>query len=178
VDPHANRSGAQDYRAFADRRDVAVFETEPLERDLTVVGAMQADLHISVDAPDTDVWVKVYDVAPDGTAFNLMSPGLDVVRASYRGGTPKRELLKPNQVVSLRLADLLTANTFRSGHRIRVVVMTSFTPHFSRNPHTGELESVSAKNRDAGVTIHHSERYPFRMILPVLPASLMLSADR
>jgi predicted acyl esterase len=179
VDPHANRSGAQDYRAFAERRDMAVFETAPLERDLTVVGAMRAELSISADAADTDIWVKVYDVAPDGTAFNLMSPGLDVVRASYRDATLKRELLKPGQVVPIRLSDLLTANTFKKGHRVRVVVMTSFTPHFSRSLHTSELETVSAKGggRDAGVRIHHSARYPFRLILPVLPSSSMLSGS-
>jgi hypothetical protein len=178
VDPHANRSGAQDYRALAERRDVAVFETAPLERDLSVVGAMQAELSIAADAIDTDIWVKVYDVAPDGTAFNLMSPGLDVIRASYRNATPKREVLKPNEIVSLRLGDLLTANTFQRGHRIRVIVMTSFTPHFSRSLHTRELESVSAQPRDAGVRIYHSERYPFRLILPVLGSSSMLSADK
>jgi uncharacterized protein len=178
VDPHAARSGAQDYRALADRKDVAVFETPPLAGDLTVIGAMRAELSISADAPDTDIWVKVYDVAPDGTAFNLMSPGLDVIRASYRNASAKRELIKPKQVVSLRLGDLLTANTFKQGHRIRVIVLTAFMPHFSRNLHTGELESVTAKGRDAGVTIHHSERYPFRLILPVLPSSSMLSADR
>ena len=178
VDPHALRSGAQDYRAFADRRDVAVFETPPLERDVTVVGAITAELFVSVDAPDTDIWVKVYDVAPDGTAFNLMSPGLDVVRASYRNAKAKRELLKPKQVYAIRLGDLMTANTFKQGHRIRAVVMTSFMPHFSRSLHTRELETTSARSSDAGITIHHSAKYPFRLILPVLPSATMFSGDK
>jgi predicted acyl esterase len=72
----------------------------------------------------------------------------------------------------------LTANTFKEGHRIRVVVMTSFMPHFSRSLHTRELETASAKAQDAGITIHHSARYPFRLIVPVLPPSSMLSTDR
>ena len=56
---------------------------------------MTAEIYILSDQPDTDLWVKLLDVAPDGTAFSLMSTGLDVIRASYRHRTPERELLTP-----------------------------------------------------------------------------------
>jgi predicted acyl esterase len=177
VDPHAERNGAQDYRVLAERMNVVIFETPPLERDVTVVGAMNAELHVSVDAPDTDIWVKVYDVAPNGTALNLMSPGLDVLRASYRNGKAARELLQPGRVYQLALRDLLTANTFKQGNRIRVAVMTTFYPHFSRNTHTGKLEAASGESQVARVTIHHSAKYPARLILPVLPMRAMLSSE-
>ncbi len=178
VDAYADRYGAHDYAAIAKRGDVVVFETPPFDSARTIVGATTAELHVSSDAPDTDLWVKLYDVAPDGTAFNLMSSGLDVVRASYRNATAKRELLEPGKVYQVRLPDLFTANTFKPGHRLRVVVMTSFYPHFSQNLHTGELETTSARSRPARVTIHHSRQYPARLILPVLRDPSMLSADR
>jgi predicted acyl esterase len=171
VDTYADRAGGHDYRAIADRSDVVIFESQPLARDKTVVGAMRAEIFVSSDAPDTDIWVKIYDVAPDGTAFNLMSSGLDVLRASYRKAQPDRELLQPGRVYQLDLADLLTANTFRKGHRIRVAIMTSFAPNFSRNLHTGQLETEAMKGRTARVTVHHDARYPSRVILPTLPAS-------
>jgi len=169
TDPFADRYGAHDYRALATRTDVVVFETPPLERDLTVVGAMQAEIRISSDGPDTDIWVKVHDVAPDGTAWNLMSPGLDVQRASYRNARATRELLKPGEVYALRFNDLFTGNTFKAGHRVRVIVTTTFFPHFSRNLHSGELEASSDRSRTARITVHHSARHPARLILPVLP---------
>jgi predicted acyl esterase len=112
--------------------------------------------------------VKVYDVAPDGTAFNLMSPGLDVLRASYRDGGPTRKLLQPGQVYLLRLPDLLTANRFLKGHRIRVALMASFDPHMSRNLHTGALEFEQAEARKARITVHTGGRHASRLILPVL----------
>jgi uncharacterized protein len=171
-------TGAHDYRALVNRSDVVVFETAPLDRDVTVVGAMRAELWISADVPDVDVWVKVYDVAPDGTALNLMSPGLDVIRASYRYGRSTRDFLVSGRPYQLRLNDLLTANTFPRGHRIRVVVTPSFFPGFSRNLHTGELESVSSSTRWAHITVHHDAIYPVRLILPVLPAAVMLSAPQ
>jgi putative CocE/NonD family hydrolase len=175
VDPYADRSGAHDYRALAARPDVLMFETPPLESDIEVIGAMEAIIHVSTDARDTDLWVKVMDVGPDGTTYNLMSPGLDVVRASYRDSTA-RSLLASGRVYALRLSNLLTANTFKKGHRIRVYLSTTFFPHFSRNLHTGELETVSARMRTARVTVHHDARYPSMIILPVATPHERLSS--
>jgi hypothetical protein len=169
-------TGAHDYRALADRSDVVVFETPPLEQDLTVVGAMKADFYMSTDARDVDMWVLVFDVAPDGTAYNLMSPGLDVVRVSYRNEQKARELLVPGRIYRLALGNLLTGNTFLAGHRIRVIVAPSFFPDFSRNLQTGLLEYSSSTSRVAKISIYHDTGHPFRLILPVLPAGLMLNA--
>lgn len=169
TDPYADRSGAHDYRELASRPDVLTFETPPLENDTEVIGTIEALVHVSTDGRDLDLWVKVMDVAPDGTTYNLMSPGLDVIRASYRD-TTARSLLAPGRVYPLRLDNLLTANTFKKGHRIRVYLSTTFFPHFSRNLQTGELETTSARSRSARVTVHHDARYPSRIILPVLPS--------
>ncbi|HVE80159.1 MAG TPA: CocE/NonD family hydrolase [Gemmatimonadaceae bacterium] len=170
TDPYAERAGAHDYRALAARPDVLTFETEPLAEDVEVVGAMTAEVHLAADAPDTDLWVRVLDVAPDGTAYNLMSPGLDVVRASYRGGSGGPPApLEAGRVYRLVLPDLLTANRFRRGHRVRVHLMTAFAPHFSRNLHTGASERDTRAARAARVVVRHDARYPSRVILPVVP---------
>jgi uncharacterized protein len=170
TDPYPERSGAHDYRGLVLRPDVLTFETPPLQADLEVIGAMTAEIFVSADASDTDLWVKVFDVEPDGTTWNLMSPGLDVVRASYRDTTAGRQLLTPGQVYMLRLGDLLTANQFKKGHRIRITISTTFFPHFSRNLHTGELETTSSRMRTARIAIHHDREYPSRLIVPVMRA--------
>ena len=168
-DPHAADPGAHDYRQLVERKDLAAFETAPFGSDLRVVGRMSAEMYVSTaDARDVDIWVKLFDVAPDGTAFNLMSPGLDVVRASYRAGGPRRRLLRPGHVYALPFENLLTGNTFLEGHRLRLVVCGAFFPHFSRNLQTGELETVSAVSRPGLVHVHHSSRYPSRLVLPVV----------
>lgn len=172
TDPHPFYSGANDYRELAERDDVLVFDSAPLERDTEVTGPITAEIYLETDAPDTDLWVRVLDVAPDGTAFNLMSPGLDVLRASYRnqatnGG--KRELLTPGAIYKLVLPNLLTSNLFRRGHRIRAQISATFFPGFSRNLHTGKLETVSAEMRPATIRIHHDQEHPSRLLLPVIP---------
>ncbi|MEZ4586597.1 MAG: CocE/NonD family hydrolase [Gemmatimonadales bacterium] len=167
VDPYAGRSGAHDYRALAERPDVLVFESEPLAEPLTVVGAIEAEIFLSVDAPDTDLFVKLFDVAPDGTAWSLMSPGLDGMRASYRDG--RRSLLEPDRVYRLTLPDLLTGNRFDRGHRIRIVITPSFMPHYGVNLHTGELETRSAEWRTATLRVRTGGAHPSRIVLPVVP---------
>jgi uncharacterized protein len=169
VDVYDADYGAHDYRALRDRPDVLTFETAPLEADLDVVGAMRAVLHVSADAPDVDLYVMVLDVAPDGTAFNLMAPGRAVLRASYRDPA-KRELLQPGRSYELTWDGLTTGNRFRQGHRIRVHVLSSFMPHFSVNGQTGALESTSAAIRAAQVTVRHDAQHPSRLVLPVVRA--------
>jgi hypothetical protein len=160
--------GPHDYRDLATRSDLAIFETEPLEQDLEVTGAMTAEIYLSCDCRDLDLWVKVLDVAPDGAAYNLMSPGLDVLRASYREPERGRQLLEAGEIYELRLPFLITSNVFRRGHRIRVQISGAFFPHFSRNLQTGKLESKSARTRAAVITIHHDRNHPSRLVLPVI----------
>ncbi len=169
VDPYGTASGAHDYRELARRPDVLVFETEPLSEPLRVVGAVEVEMFLSADAPDADLWVKLEDVLPDGTAWNLSSPGTDVVRASERDGGPERKLLEPGEVYSLRLPNLRTGNLFGKGHRIRIVLCGSFLPHFSRNLQTDQSETKSKETRKAEIRIHHAAARPSRIILPVVP---------
>lgn len=160
--------GPHDYRELAKRGDLVIFESEALPEDLEVTGAMTAEVFVSCDCRDLDLWVKVLDVAPDGAAYNLMSPGLDVVRASYRDPARGRQLLERGEIYLLRLPFLITSNLFRKGHSIRVQVSGSFFPHLSRNLQTGELETESKRMRAAEITIHHDREHSSRLVLPVM----------
>ncbi|MFI5058685.1 MAG: CocE/NonD family hydrolase [Candidatus Acidiferrales bacterium] len=168
TDPFAEY-GAHDYRSFAGRDDVLLFDTEPLAADTEVTGPIRAEIYLSADVPDLDLWVRLLDVAPDGTAHNLMSPGLDVLRASYRNGTVKPEQLKPKSIVKLTLDRMLTSNAFLASHRIRVQISSAFFPHFSRNLQTGESEIISSATRIAHVRIYYDAKHPSQIVLPIVP---------
>jgi putative CocE/NonD family hydrolase len=163
-----NSYGAHDYRALAGRKDVLVFDSEPLKADLEVTGPIQAEMYVSADVPDFDLWVRLLDVAPDGTAFNLMSPGLDVLRASYRDQTVEPKLLEPGRIYKLELNRMVTSNVFLKGHRIRVQISGAFYPHFSRNLQTGKSEIVSAESQVGRITIHHDAAHLSRIVLPMV----------
>lgn len=171
TDPYPD-FGPHDYQAMAARPDVLVFESAPLAEDLVVSGTIETELFVSCDCRDLDLWVKLLDVYPDGRAYNLMSPGADVLRASYRNEGMGKQLLEPTKVYAIRLPGLVTSNRFAAGHKIRVQLSGSFAPHLSRNLQTGESEVVSGHSQPATITIHHSQSYPSRLILPVnQPAS-------
>jgi hypothetical protein len=52
----------EDQRFAAERPDVLVYQTEPLEEDLTIAGPIKTSLHVSTTGTDADWVVKVVDV--------------------------------------------------------------------------------------------------------------------
>ena len=144
------------------------FDSEPMMEDVEVTGPVQAEMYVSADIEDFDLWVRLLDVAPDGTAFNLMSPGLDVLRASYRDETVKAKLVEPGKIYRLQLDRMVTSNAFLKGHRIRIQISGAFYPHFSRNLQTGRSEIVSQEMKAGRITIHHEAQYQSRIVLPVV----------
>ena len=161
--------GAHDYRSLAGRKDILVFDSEPLPADMEVTGPIRAEIYVSSACRDLDLWVRLLDVAPDGTAFNLMNPGLDVVRASYRNESLRPELLQPETITRLNLDRMLTSNTFLAGHKIRVQISGAFFPHFSRNLQTGLSETTGSGAQACSIRILHSEKYQSRIVLPIIP---------
>lgn len=168
-DDYGTNFGATDLRWLTTRSDVLTFETGPLGQDIEVTGPITAEIYLSSSAPDFDLYTILLDVAPDGTAYNLMGPGNAVLRASYRNNTPERELLAPGEVIKLTLDRMRNGNTFKKGHKLRLCCTASWFPIYSRNLQTGELETVSSAMQPATITVHSGRRYPSRLILPVIP---------
>ena len=168
VNPYAS-SGAHDYRKLSDRSDVLTFDSAVLQEDTEVTGPIKARIFVSCDRHDFDLWARLLEVFPDGTAMNLMSPGLDVLRASYRDPSRGRQLLSSGKIYELRLKNLITSNVFLQGHRIRLQISASFTPDFSRNLQTGKSEANSAETTKAHIRVFHDLTHPSQVVLPVVP---------
>jgi putative CocE/NonD family hydrolase len=168
TDPYT-QFGARDYGALAGRKDVLVFDSFPLDSDLEATGPIHATIYASADVADFDLWVRILDVWPDGHAYNLMSPGLDVLRASSRNVALKPDLLEPGQIVRLDLDRLLTSNVFKAGHRVRVQISGAFFPHFSRNLQTGKSEAASSETQLGHIRIYNDAEHTSRIVLPVIP---------
>lgn len=168
VDPHGGRLGPFDQRPLEARPDVLVFRSEPLARDVEVTGPIEVELWVSSSARDTDFIVRLLDVHPDGRAFNLMSPTLEVLRARYRNGEDRPELLEPGRAVRLRLANGVTSNVFKAGHRIGIHVTSSLHPHLDRNPNTGGRVATEERLLRAEQLVFHDPERPSRVVLPVI----------
>jgi hypothetical protein len=169
INPYTT-SGAHDYQKLAERADVLTFETPPLRRDTEVTGPIHASIFVSCTCRDLDLWVRILDAAPDGRTLNLMSPGLDVQRASERKHERKPQWLVPNSIYQIDLDNLLTSNAFLAGHRIAVQISASFFPNFSRNLQNGKSEITSADTHKSTITVYSDSTHASRLILPVVSA--------
>jgi putative CocE/NonD family hydrolase len=110
--------------------------------------------------------VKLVDVYPNGFAMNIAE---GILRARFRNGLDKMELLQPNQIYEFEIDMAGTANVFQKGHRIRIDITSSNFPQFDRNPNTGEDLGASDRVRTATQTVHHGGTRASHILLPVVP---------
>jgi putative CocE/NonD family hydrolase len=168
-----------DFKDIEARPDVAIFTSDPLERDLTVAGTVEVELFASTDALDTDWWVHLSDVYPDNTSVRLTT---GMLRARFRnledpihqvdGSNFKEEKLLSGDledVVRYHFTIPATANLFRAGHRIRIAVMNSMDNYNFPNSNTGGDEGTVTDVVVGTMRIHHGSDHPSRVTLQVLP---------
>ncbi len=153
------------------RPDVVVFQTEPLAFDVEVVGPIEVELHASSTALDTDFTVKLVDVYPPSSDFPSgfeMNLTDGILRARYRNGPERQQLMTPGEVYRLEIEPFPTANVFKKGHRIRVDVSSSNFPRFDVNPNTGEPLGMNRRMVNADNTLYHDAGRPSHVVLPIL----------
>ncbi|MEX2581015.1 MAG: CocE/NonD family hydrolase [Verrucomicrobiales bacterium] len=154
------------------RRDVLVFQSEPLEEDLEVTGELEVKLWASSSAVDTDFTAKLIDVYPPSEdwpdGFDLML-GDGIVRARFRDSLEEEKLMEPGEVYPFTIKLYPTSNVFKKGHRIRVDISSSNYPRFDLNPNTGEPLNDHRRVATAENTLYHDRERPSRILLPVVP---------
>ena len=162
---NAVKGGSFDQQQMETRDDILVYTTDVLEEGLEVSGFIESTLYVSSDAKDTDFTIKLIDVYPDGSAYNLDET---IQRVRYREGYDKEVFMEDGEVYKVDLTPMSTSNYFAKGHRIRIEISSSNFPRFARNMNTGgnnydETEGVVAKNK-----VHHSAVYPSVIHLPIV----------
>jgi putative CocE/NonD family hydrolase len=162
---NAVTGGAFDQRKMEARPDILVYTSEPLKEGIEVSGPIEPTLYVSSDAKDTDITVKVIDVYPDGTAYNLDET---IQRLRYREGYDKPPVwMQSGKVYKVTLQPMNTSNFFAAGHRIRIEVSSSNFPRFDRNMNTGGNNYDEDKGVVAHNAVHHSAQYPSKVTLTV-----------
>ncbi len=168
----ANTLFAWDQLPLSERRDVVVFQTEPLAEDVEVVGPVAVKLFVSSTAVDTDVTAKLIDVYPPNADYPLgfdLNIGDAITRMRYRNSLEKAELMKPGEVYEVTINLYPTANRFVKGHRIRLDLSSSNFPRFDLNPNTGEPLQQHRRMISADNTIYHNAARASHVVLPLMP---------
>jgi uncharacterized protein len=161
-----------DSKPLSTRNDILVFQTATLENSIEVTGRLIVKLWASSNCTDTDFTAKLIDVYPPNADFPA---GVDlniadsIVRARYRRGAGKAELLKPGQPEEFTIEMYPTSLLFARGHRIRLDISSSNFPRFDVNPNTGEPLNGNRRWQVAENTVYLDAKHPSRIELPVIP---------
>ncbi|MFM8393542.1 MAG: CocE/NonD family hydrolase, partial [Acidobacteriota bacterium] len=146
----------EDQRFAAQRPDVLVYQTEPLETDLTIAGPIKVSLNVSTSGTDSDFVVKLIDVYPanypDQLAASRPAPGQPLpanavkmggyqqlvrgepFRAKFRQSFEKPEAMVPGQPTRIEYVMPDVYHSFRPGHRLMIQIQSSWFPLTDRNP--------------------------------------------
>jgi putative CocE/NonD family hydrolase len=159
--------GSVDQGPIEDRQDVLVYSTPPLERDVDVIGPVEARLWAASSGRDTDWFVKLVDVAPDGRVDRLVE---GMIRARYRDSASDPTPLEPDRVYEYRIDVGPVGARFRAGHRIRVEIASASFPQFDRNMNTGAPFGVETSGVAATQRVLHDAEHPSHVVLPIVPS--------
>ncbi|MEO8727553.1 MAG: CocE/NonD family hydrolase [Acidobacteriaceae bacterium] len=181
-----------DQRFVEGRPDVATFVSQPLDHDITITGALAADLFASTSGTDSDFVVKLIDVYPENAQKDAWDaeagpkPGqyaqsmngyelpiaMEVRRGRFNQSYEQPQALVANQVTEFAIPLRDHDHVFLKGHKIMVQVQSTWFPIIDRNPQTFTPSINDAKATDyvpATQRIYCSPQQASHIVLPVMP---------
>lgn len=129
-DPDARWEPPLDLADLESQDGVVTWTTEPLDDDLTLHGWAHLDLYAATDGDDTEWHVKLADVDDSGRSICV---AWGCLRASHHADLGTPEPIAPGVPVHYDIELTPAFHTFRSGHRIRLVLAGADYPWFARN---------------------------------------------
>jgi predicted acyl esterase len=141
-----------------------VFDSDPLDKEMVLVGDPTAHLDIAVDRPVALVCVRLSDVAPDGQVTKVT---YGLLNLTHRDGPSNPAKLEPGRryKVKVRLNEI--AHVFAPGHRLRVAVSTSCFPLTWPSPEPVTLTLHAGESR---IELPFMKEGALRVVDPFAPA--------
>jgi uncharacterized protein len=158
--------------------DAALYESEPLEEELTIAGPMVLELYAELAGTDADFFVSLHDVHPDGRVEYLQRGLLkashneiDERRSHYVEHDGEQLLVQPyrphsnpqdatpGEIERYDIEVWPVGHIFREGHRILVQIHAP--PALD-----GLWGYTPTANQPAAVTVHHDAEHPSNLLIP------------
>jgi hypothetical protein len=131
-----------------------VYDTDPLDDELEILGLPRALLRVSADAPRANWFVRLSDVAPDGTVTQVAGAGFN---GTHRESAKEPKAIEPGAAFPLEIEMHFTSWIFPKGHRIRFAVSNAQWPMLWPTPHP------------MTTTLHLGGEGGTRVLLPEVP---------
>lgn len=113
---------------LCERADVLTFISEPLDKDMTITGEVQAVLNVSSDAEDSMFTAKLMDVFPDGSAVNIRDSATTL---RLRNNAVSELDYAAGERVEVNIKMWTIHWTLKKGHRLRLDISSSNFPAFN-----------------------------------------------
>jgi predicted acyl esterase len=172
--------------------------TDPLPHDLLIAGPSVLNLFAAIDHDDTNWFVILKDVGPDGSVRTVREGEREIPRnlpereltrgwlkASHRALDPKRskpwrpwhpltraaqKKVVPGEVTQYAIEIMATANLFRRGHRICVEIASADMPTGVGGATNAEyVPNHICSSKTTLHKIYHDGARPSHLLLPVIP---------
>lgn len=153
-----------------------VYHSEPFEEAVELTGFIQLVAWFELDVPDTDFWVRVSEIKPDGSHILLTE---DLLRARYRASLREQSLAVPGAISRYRFDGFsFTSRLITKGSRLRLVIRAPNSIHLQKNYNSGgTVAEESAEDAlTAHVRLHHDEQHPSYLELPLVENTATRSA--
>lgn len=153
--------------AYARRGQQLIYHSAPFERDTEVSGFFKLAAWIAIDAPDTDLDVRVYEVAADGGSILLST---DLMRARYRNSQREPQAVKSKGPLRYDFEHFtFVSRLIRKNSRLRLVIAPLDSIYYEKNYNSGGVvatETLQAA-RPVTVTLYHDRAHQSALFVPV-----------
>jgi putative CocE/NonD family hydrolase len=131
-----------------------VYDSDPLASEMEILGLPRALLEVSADAPRANWFVRLSDVAPDGTVTQVAGAGFN---GTHRESAREPKAIEPGEVFLLEIEMHFTSWVFPEGHRIRLAVANAQWPMLWPTPYP------------MTTSLHLGGGHGSQVLLPVVP---------
>jgi putative CocE/NonD family hydrolase len=144
-----------------------IYHTAAFTQDLDIAGFFKLSAWISLDQPDTDLHVTVFEVQADGTCVFLAD---DMLRARYRASNRAAQLVTKGKTERYDFNNFtFVARRIQQGSRLRLIVAPMNSLYSEKNYNAGGVvaEETGKDARTVNVTLFHDVQHPSALYVPI-----------
>jgi hypothetical protein len=143
-----------------------IYHGAPFEADAEISGFFRFTVWLSIDQPDTDLRVSVYNIDLDGGSILLSE---DWMRARYRESLRQEKLIETTAPLRYEFERFtFVSRQIKKGHRLRLVIGPINSIYSQKNYNSGGVVAGECMRdaRPVTVLLYHDREYPSALYVP------------
>jgi putative CocE/NonD family hydrolase len=144
-----------------------IYHSDLFDADTEVSGFFKFNAWIGIDTPDTDFYVAIYEIAPDGSSLFLTEQQM---RARHREGLRTEKLITTKEPLRYDFEGFFfVSRLIKKGCRLRLVLRASHNLKWQKNYNSGKpvVDETMADARTVTVKLYHDAARPSSLSIPI-----------